>query len=291
MKVKKTLIVSVAVAALVLAGCSGGSLSMEINDKTRGVDVRAEHISEGSVTGSVTVGEGECLIMSPMLDRGSFIVRLFPEGSTEPAIPAAESRGKAMSAYSVSPGSYALEVSVEKRTDGTLSVMPYDEKAYAAENDALAQALSGLGLTEGLLPEGSLPENILSDMEPADMTGLVPMDRYEVATSVSGPLVEIIAFNVRAACLSGDRESLSKLIRYPIEVNGRVLRNEEEFLEYTAGRSFTAEFIDSMTAETCHDMFANSGGISMADGYVWLGQTTEEGIDTVKIISLSGIEN
>ena len=74
-------------------------------------------------------------------------------------------------------------------------------------------------------------------------------------------------------------------------MNGKTFHNEEEFLAYTSGRSFTAEFIDSMTVETCHDMFANSGGISMADGYVWLGESAESGIKTVKIISLSGIEN
>ena len=288
---KKTIIAAILMAALILAGCSGGKLTMESNDQTRGVDVRSEHFSEGSVRGNVTVEEGECLIVSPMLDQGYFIIRLTPEGSDEPAIPAMEIRGKAMSAYHVSPGSYDLEVRVVERTDGALSVMPYDEKAYAAENDALAQALSGLGLPEELLPEGTLPENYLSGIELPDMTGLVAADRYEVATSVSGPLVEIIAFNVRAASLSGDWESFSKLILYPIDVNGKTLHNEEEFLSYTAGRSFTAEFIDSMTAETCHDMFANSGGISMADGYVWLGESADSGIKTVKIISLSGIEN
>ena len=275
---KKTIIAAILMAALILAGCSGGKLTMESNDQTRGVDVRSEHFSEGSVRGNVTVEEGECLIVSPMLDQGYFIIRLTPEGSDE-------LRDFEMGLSIINPDIPRMDFRLDTVEDA-LSVMPYDEKAYAAENDALAQALGELGL-----PEGTLPENYLSGIELPDMTGLVAADRYEVATSVSGPLVEIIAFNVRAASLSSDWESLSKLILYPIDVNGKTLHNEEEFLSYTAGRSFTAEFIDSMTAETCHDMFANSGGISMADGYVWLGESAESGIKTVKIISLSGIEN
>ena len=256
-------------------------LNAEFNDQTGGVDVTADRVRNGYAIGHIFLEEGECLVVSPLLDKGYFLLDVSPAQTPEEPALHLRVEGRAMSSYALDPGEYELRLSVEKTTTGTLSIMPYNAAELAAQDAALSEILEGGGAdAEGLDLTGALPE----------IPELGNDDYYDVATSVGRALVEITAYNVRQFCLDNDMESLSEVIRYPIDINGRQIADAAEFVQYTAEHPFEESFLKSIEAETCRDMFANSQGISMADGYIWLGQVEENGVHVIKIISFSAFQ-
>lgn len=115
-------------------------------------------------------------------------------------------------------------------------------------------------------------------------------DAYAVATSMDKAFVESFAMNIREAVLSDNWEWVSDMLAYPFTTfDGTTLDDKEAFLSYMEGKKPEQEFLDSLEAESCEDMFANSSGISMADGYIWFAQINVDGTDMLRIISMTGI--
>ena len=113
-------------------------------------------------------------------------------------------------------------------------------------------------------------------------------DFYVVATNFDKQTVESYAAEVKKAYTESNYTALSQMIRYPITMYPDVTcNNAEEFMQYCEGKSIASADLESMEAETCKDMFANSGGICMGDGQVWLGEDVNTG--KLAIINISGM--
>lgn len=145
-------------------------LRSDINDETGGFDVTAANISGAACSGTVTIREGECLVASPQLEKGHFVLSVCPAEEVDrvmeqtagavsaPADGALNYEDIAiltltldsseMCAYTVEPGEYYVFAAVEEeKTTGTLSVMPYSIEEINAQNAALLDELEAGGVT------------------------------------------------------------------------------------------------------------------------------------------------
>ncbi len=77
MKRKLIALTAVLVLALALTACGAkGTMSAEDTEEGGGVKVTCERAGDGNaVNGYVTIKEGQCLVLSPMLEKGSIQVR------------------------------------------------------------------------------------------------------------------------------------------------------------------------------------------------------------------------
>ena len=149
------------VLTLALAACGeAGAFVSESDEETGGTDVTAENADKGTgAIGYVTIGQGECLVISPDLTKGSFTVCVAPmagEPSAEDTGIGDETvleetiQGREMTAYDLEPGEYAVGITVEEKATGTMKIMPYSIEELAQQDAALAEALNGaLGQEEG----------------------------------------------------------------------------------------------------------------------------------------------
>jgi hypothetical protein len=113
-------------------------------------------------------------------------------------------------------------------------------------------------------------------------------DFYVVATNFDKQTVESYAAEVKKAYTESNYTALSQMILYPITMYPDVTcNNAEDFMNYCEGKSIASADLESMEAETCKDMFANSGGICLGDGQVWIGEDVNTG--RLGIINISGM--
>ena len=113
-------------------------------------------------------------------------------------------------------------------------------------------------------------------------------DFYVVATNFDKQTVESYAAEVKKAYTESNYTALSQMILYPITMYPDVTcNNAEDFMNYCEGKSIASADLESMEAETCKDMFANSGGICLGDGQVWIGEDVNTG--KLGIINISGM--
>ena len=143
---KKTMVLMIGlflILALALTSCGWnaeppqGSINATGNDETGGLDVVAQEAEEGNtVTGQVTVGEGECLMIGSAMEKGVFEVRAMPveqkEAETDDvssADPDATFDGSFITRLDLGAGEYLLSISVrdyvEENTTGKLTILPY----------------------------------------------------------------------------------------------------------------------------------------------------------------------
>ena len=156
MKRKLFVLSAVLVLALALTACGGakGFMSAEDTEEPGVVKVVCENAGDGTgVNGYVTIEEGDCLVLSPMLDKGSIQVRAMlmeREATTEDLGTADEAAldetvdGKVMSTYELDPGEYMLTFTSKGNPTGTLIAMPYSIQEMQEQNDQLEQALADL---------------------------------------------------------------------------------------------------------------------------------------------------
>ena len=139
--------------ALFIAACGQVSaFSTVTNEETGGIDVTAENAGKDTATVSyITIGEGECLVISPNLTQGSLEVRasLMVREATENDLGTADElsleetiEGKVMTAYALEPGEYAVGIACAEKTTGTAQIMPCSVEELQAQNAALAAGLA-----------------------------------------------------------------------------------------------------------------------------------------------------
>lgn len=170
-------ILAAAVLCLALIACGKTpSLITESNEETGGLEVTADRVSETGNSGTITIGEGQCLVVSPMLEKGHLLIRvvavdafntamdeemrdLVSEGEPDFAVLGdgvvleEKIEGKQMSAYSAAPGEYYVFVNTEKeKTTGTASIMPYDIEELRKQDAALADTLEEIPDETGISP-------------------------------------------------------------------------------------------------------------------------------------------
>ena len=156
---KKTICLLIAILLVLgLAACGTGSvLGSEIIEETGFLKITAVNASDSEVNGHVSLGEGDCLLVSPMLDKGYFRLRVYPEGKRDEALLDLRLDGRVLSTYPLDPGDYELVVSGGNRATGSMTVGPYSTEKFQAENDALAEALEEAMTTPGPDEDGQNP--------------------------------------------------------------------------------------------------------------------------------------
>ena len=185
MKVKAlavTLAVAVAMG-LTLAGCSNGTLRVDAAEEGDGVQIVAESATKDySVTSSLEVGEGDCICISPILDKGSLHVTIGLEG--EDPVVDADFDGKVLSYHAAAPGDYDLQVSGVDGASGTMSILTPSIEDVVAMDASLAEALdvvaSDLGTAALANPWA---EDIASASEAAMAAGIADFAVPEGAVS------------------------------------------------------------------------------------------------------------
>ena len=185
--IKKTAagIFGAAILALALAGCgSKPTMFSEVNDETGGFNVTAENVAQTGCSGNLTIGEGDCLLVSPMLEKGHFILTVAPVDEVNAAmeeVPVDTLKdigtdafstehsmqipveGRVMSAYVLEPGEYQVFVLTEKeKTTGTMAVLPRSIEELQAENASLEDVIQGLP-TEITMPEMEIQDLTAGD--------------------------------------------------------------------------------------------------------------------------------
>ncbi|MBQ6756082.1 MAG: hypothetical protein IJP43_03940 [Oscillospiraceae bacterium] len=110
-------------------------------------------------------------------------------------------------------------------------------------------------------------------------------ETYAVASSFSKAIVEGFASDIKNALLEGDYDAVADMTSFPVNTAKGALDTPEALKEYLAG-AIDDSVRASLEAETCTDMFANSHGISMADGSVWFAEIIVDGVNMLKIINI-----
>ncbi len=113
---------------VVIAGCAGqGYLKDEVDDATGSYKITASDAAKdssiGSLGGGISIKDGQKLLVSPDLEKGSLQVRLLDAGSE--TVLDVEASGSAASTHELAPGDYSIGVTCnEDGTTGTLLVAP-----------------------------------------------------------------------------------------------------------------------------------------------------------------------
>ena len=153
MKRKLFILSAVLVLALALTACGAkGFMTAEDTEDDGIVKIVCEKAGDGTgVTGYVTIEEGDCLVLSPVLDKGSIQVQAFlmereatadDLGTAEEAALDETVDGKVMSSYDLEPGEYMLTFTSKDNPTGTLIAMPYSIQEMQEQNDKLEEALA-----------------------------------------------------------------------------------------------------------------------------------------------------
>ena len=118
---------------------------------------------------------------------------------------------------------------------------------------------------------------------------------YSSVTALDADSVEAFAAEVKQAYVSGDWQSMSSKISYPVTVSGNSLGSADEFLSYMSDKTVDASSLEAMQNEDCSNMFVNGQGICMGDGNVWFLDVNNDGIEQkdapdLRVISINGVQ-
>lgn len=113
---------------------------------------------------------------------------------------------------------------------------------------------------------------------------------YEIATGFKKTVVEAYASEIRTQIIEQDWAGISEKIFYPITIAGTIYQNAEEFLAEDWNRVMTKEFVQSIEAENCENMFHNWQGIMMGEtGEIWFAEVLNDDLESqgLKIIAIN----
>ena len=151
-KLAKTLIV-VAMVCL-LAACGKHSMSLELLDEASGVKVTAENAGKDDVVtseGAITVEDGDVIVISPFLDKGSFKLTITnTDDGTVVYDDVAE--GKVLFQIDAVPGTYTVEASGNGAT-GWMTVFAESADEIEEQDESLAEALEDVDIDESVLSD------------------------------------------------------------------------------------------------------------------------------------------
>ena len=141
--------------SLSLVACGAHTLTLEQLDEASGVKVTAENAgADDEVTsgGAITVADGDTIIISPCLDKGSFNLTITNQEDGT-VVYDEKAEGRVMFQTGAVPGVYDVKVSGNKATGWmTVFAAPVDE---ITEQDAsLAGALEELGVDPSIMSDG-----------------------------------------------------------------------------------------------------------------------------------------
>ena len=132
---KKRLMIIGLVLALVfaLAGCSKPTMNVEPQDDGS-LSITCDRMYNSGVTADITVAEGQTLVFTPALEKGTVYVRIMAPATDIDTLPDVENgdayfegsfTGNTAGRVDVEPGEYQLYISTEKeKTTGTMTIVP-----------------------------------------------------------------------------------------------------------------------------------------------------------------------
>lgn len=136
---------------LLLSGCAGrGTLSSDIDDQTGAYKVTASDAGKDSAvatSGGVIIEEGQILVVSPDLTKGSLQVRLV--AGVDDVVLNEKVSGRVLSTFDIAPGEYAIGVTCnENGTTGALVIAPVNATEFEQQNQDLDAALKSSGVSK-----------------------------------------------------------------------------------------------------------------------------------------------
>lgn len=149
MKAVRFLVVVFA-CVLALVGCAGkGSLSDDIDDTTGAFTFTADDAGKdstvGSLGGGIDIKDGQILVVSPNLEKGSLQLGLMDE-DMDVALDETVS-GRQLTTHELDAGSYSIMVkSLEDGTTGTMVVVAVDADEFEKQNKDLEAVLANVGV-------------------------------------------------------------------------------------------------------------------------------------------------
>ena len=142
---KQIALILAAVMVFALTACGGKSTMTVDNGEDGIVTVTADHAEKGSGgVGYITVADGECMVISPVLEKGTCRVTVRDQSGNVLLDKTVD--GKVMSAEPLEPGEYSLLIICENPMTGTMKIMPYSVEQLEEENAGLAEALEQEGI-------------------------------------------------------------------------------------------------------------------------------------------------
>lgn len=146
-------------AALVLCGvlvaCGKHSLAIELLEDAPGVRVTAENAGKDNVAtseGAITVADGDVIVISPCLDKGSFNLTITNhDDGTVVYDDVAE--GRIWFQTEATPGTYDVSVSGNKAT-GWMTVFAASSEFVSGQDESLAETLEDQGVDPSILSDG-----------------------------------------------------------------------------------------------------------------------------------------
>jgi len=132
---KKRLMIIGLVLALVfaLAGCSKPTMNVEPQEDGS-LTITCDRMYGSGVSADITVAEGQTLVFTPALEKGTIYVRILAPMTDMETIPDPENgeayfegsfTGDTAGRVDVEPGEYQLYISTEKeKTTGTMTIVP-----------------------------------------------------------------------------------------------------------------------------------------------------------------------
>lgn len=122
-------------------------------------------------------------------------------------------------------------------------------------------------------------------------------DRYSIASDRSAWEIERFATDIRKNLFSGDYQSLSEKISYPITIDGIVYENSAEFLSADFIANPSGTFLENIRMESVSNtgLFCNVQGFMLGRGEVWFAELfNSDGNRTwsnLKITAINGISS
>lgn len=152
---KMATLLVVAAVACVLVACGSHTMSLETLEEVSGVKVTAENAGEDDAVlseGAITVADGDALIISPNLDKGSFNLTVTADDGKVVAYDNVV-EGKVLFQTDAEPGTYDVRVSGNGAT-GWMTVFAQPANELAEQNESLAKVMEDAGIDSSLATEG-----------------------------------------------------------------------------------------------------------------------------------------
>ena len=195
---------------------------------------------------------------------------------TSSSKPSTEATTEAAQATTAASNEAATEAVTEATTEATTAAEVTGESANSgAESSADSSAESS---------DSSNNEN--SEAAPAESGD---SSYYVVCTNVDKKTVEDYAANAKETYLQQNWVGISEMIIYPITLYPDVtVNNADEFLKYMENKAISGDDRAVLEDESCVDLFANSTGICLGSGQIWIGEDFNNP-GKLGIIGLSGV--
>ena len=133
-----------------------------------------------------------------------------------------------------------------------------------------------------------------ADVSASDTNNDLAEKSYTIATLAADADVESFATDVIDTIKAKDVEKLADILRYPVSVNGNDVADKDTFLSLVNEKGISDTYVNSVSALSNKDLFANGQGICLGSGEVWFRDVNFDGISEngdpdFKIITLNGI--